>query len=71
MSPEERFEEIHAVLAETAQIQREQAGVLLTLSKKVAEHDERMERIDEQDERIRRHLEVLIAVVDDLVRGKK
>lgn len=63
MTPEEQFAEIRATLAETAEIQRNQARELLAHAKAIAEHDERLERIG-------RHLEVLINIVDDMIRKK-
>ena len=61
-----QFDEIRGLLAETMHIQREQARTLLMHSKIIVKHDERMERIG-------RHLEMLIDVVDGLIRdgGKK
>ena len=64
LTPEEQFAEIRATLAETVRIQREQAKQLLTHAKLLAEHDERLERIG-------RHLEVLIDIVDGMIRKSK
>ena len=64
MNAEEQFEEIRGVLAETANIQREQVKPLLVHAKLLAEHDERLERIG-------RHLEVLIDIVDGMIRKPK
>ena len=61
MTPEERFNQIEQALVQTAELQRKQAAVLLTHAKAIAEHDERLERIG-------RHLEVLINILDDLIR---
>jgi phage regulator Rha-like protein len=73
MDPEERFERIEATLAEIANIQRQQARVLHAHAQILAEHDTRMAEHDERMDRVGRHLEVLIAVTDGLIRegGKK
>ena len=63
MTPEERFEAIESALAESAELHRQQSRVLLTHAQTIAEHDERLERIG-------RHLEVLINIVDDLIHKK-
>ena len=68
MTPEERFKHIEEMLAEAAAIQRDQARVLAMHSKMLVEHDERMQRMDEANERIQRHLEVLIEIMDGLIR---
>jgi len=61
---DDQLADIHATLAETADIQRQQAKQLLTHAKLLAEHDERLERIG-------RHLEVLIDIVDGMIRKSK
>ena len=62
----DQFDQIRSILTETASIQREQARALLAQSKRMLEFDEGMDRI-------RRHLEVLIDIVDGMIRdqGKK
>ena len=59
--PEDRLSRIEAALAESADLHRQAGKMLLTHAKLLAEHDERLERIA-------RHLEVLIDVVDGLIR---
>ncbi len=73
-----QFDDIRRILAETAEIQRQQSVVLKDHAHLLAEHDERMVRHDERMadhdermERVGRHLEVLISVVDDLIREKQ
>src|SRR5687768_178574 len=68
---ERDFAEIHATFAEIGEIQRRQAAMMLDQSKMLVEHqgmiekhDRMMADHDERMERVARHLEVLIAVVD-------
>ncbi len=60
----EDIAQIRATLTEAAQIQRDTSKQLLTHAKLLAEHDERLERIG-------RHLEVLIDIVDGMIRKGK
>ena len=59
-----RFAEVHDIFNEVAQIQRQQASEILKHAKLLSEHDERMDRIG-------RHLEVLIDLVDSMIRREK
>ena len=77
MADQNGFDDIRAILTEITQIQRRQAAVLLTHSEAIvkhdeaiAKHDEAIQFLDERLDRIGRHLEVLIAVVDDMIRKK-
>jgi hypothetical protein len=71
------FEDIREILRETAAIQRQQGKILrqhfgspINREKRMEEHDARMAEHDERMDRVGRHLEVLAAVRDDLIRGK-
>jgi hypothetical protein len=59
----EEMQQVRGTLIDTVNIQRDQAKHLRTHAKLLAERDERLERIG-------RHLEVLVEIVDGVIRKK-
>ena len=66
MSFEDQMDEIRAVLADTVMTLQKASEQIKVHAELIAQHDERMDRIE-------RHLEVLVQVADGLIRdgGKR
>lgn len=64
------FEEMRETLRETVAVLNQAAKMVLHHSEMLAKHDAKMAEIDERLDRVGRHLELLSNVSDDLIRNK-
>jgi hypothetical protein len=64
------FEEMRETLKETVTILNQAAKMVLHHSEIMAKHDAKMAEIDERLDRVGRHLELLSTISDELIRNK-